>query len=145
MCKRGIYYLTKTLGLKNFKKLFQVVLTDRGVEFQAPKDLEYNNCGKKRTDIYYCDPQCSWQKGMIEKNHEFIRYVVPKGKSSDYYNQKDMYKLMNNINSICRDNLNSYNPFQLSQMLLDCSLHQKLPIREIHHDDVMLKPALLEH
>lgn len=145
-CVKEVFdYLTKALGLKNFKNLFQVVLTDRGTEFQAPKDLEYNKCGKKRTSIYYCDPQCSWQKGMIEKNHEFIRYVVPKGSTFDCYNQKDVYKLMNHINSISRDNLNGYSPYQLSQMLLDNSLHKKLPLCEIHHDEVMLKPALLKH
>lgn len=137
--------LTKNLGLKNFRKLFQVILTDRGSEFQAPKELEYNSCGKKRTSIYYCDPQCSWQKGMIEKNHEFIRYVIPKGSSLDSYNERQISTLMNHINSTARDNLNSYSPYQLSRMLLDNSLHKKLPLREIHHDEVMLKPALLKY
>ncbi|HEX3076887.1 MAG TPA: IS30 family transposase [Lachnospiraceae bacterium] len=145
-CVKDVFdHLTKTLGLKNFQNLFHVVLTDRGSEFQAPKELEYNKSGKKRTRIYYCDPQCSWQKGMIEKNHEFIRYVIPKGNTLDCYTQKDIYKLMNHINSISRDNLNGNSPFQLSRMLLDSSLHQKLPIREIHHDEVMLKPTLLKH
>ena len=143
-CVKEVFdYLTKTLGLKNFKKLFQVVLTDRGTEFQTPKDFEYNKSGKKRTSIYFCDPQCSWQKGMIEKNHEFIQYS--KGNTFDCYNQKDVFKLMNHINSISRDNLNGYSPYQLSRMLLDSSLYQKLPISEIHHDEVILKPALLKH
>ena len=82
---------------------------------------------------------------MIEKNHEFIRYVVPKGNTFDIYNQKEISKLMNHINSTARDNLNGYSPYQLSLMLLDNSLHKKLSLREIHHDDVMLKPALLKH
>ncbi len=145
-CVKEVFdYLTKTLGLKKFKTLFPIVLTDRGSEFQAPKELEHNASGKKRTSIYYCDPQCSWQKGMIEKNHEFIRYVVPKGNTFDIYNQKEISKLMNHINSTARDNLNGYSPYQLSLMLLDNSLHKKLSLREIHHDDVMLKPALLKH
>ena len=145
-CVKEVFdYLTKTLGVKNFRKLFPLILTDRGTEFQAPKELEYNASGKKRTSVYYCDPQCSWQKGMIEKNHEFIRYVVPKGHSFDIYNQTQITKLMNNINSVARENLNSCAPYQLSLMLHDNSLHKKLPLREIHHDDVMLKPALLKH
>jgi IS30 family transposase len=41
--------LTNRLGLKNFKALFPIILTDRGSEFQVPKALEYNNAGKKRT------------------------------------------------------------------------------------------------
>lgn len=36
-CVRKVFDdLTKELGLKKFRKLFQVILTDRGNEFQAP-------------------------------------------------------------------------------------------------------------
>ena len=45
--------------------------------------------GESRTAIYYCNPNSSWQKGMIEKNHEYIRYVIPKGQSLDLYSQAD--------------------------------------------------------
>ena len=31
-----------------------------------------------RTRIYYCDPNRSDQKGALEKNHEYIRYVLQK-------------------------------------------------------------------
>lgn len=143
--KEVIDCLTKVLGLKNFRKLFQVILTDRGTEFQAPMELEYNQNGKKRTSIYYCDPQCSWQKGMLEHNHEFIRYVVPKGYTFDQYTQRDMSKLMNHINSVSRDNLNGCSPFQLSLMLQDNILHKKLSLSAIPPDDVLLKPYLLKH
>ena len=34
---------------------------------------------KKRARIYYCDLNRSDQKGALEKNHEYIRYVLPKG------------------------------------------------------------------
>lgn len=145
-CVREIFdYLTKILGLKNFRKLFQVILTDRGTEFQGPVELEYNRSGKKRTSIYYCDPQCSWQKGMLEHNHEFIRYVVPKGYTFDHYTQRDITKLMNHINSVSRDNQNGYSPFQLSLMLQDNILHRKLSLSAIPPDDVLLKPYLLKH
>ena len=145
-CVRDVFdYLTKSLGLKNFRKLFQVILTDRGTEFQAPNELEYNRSGKKRTSIYYCDPQCSWQKGMIERNHEFIRYVIPKGYTLDIYTQRDMTKLMNHINSVSRDNLNGCSPYQLSLMLQDNILHRKLSLSAIPPDDVLLKPYLLKN
>lgn len=143
---KGVFdYLTKTLGLSNFRKIFEVILTDRGSEFQAPQELEYNQSGKKRTSIYYCDPQCSWQKGMIEKNHEFIRFVVPKGSTFDTYSNNQITRLMDHINSIARDNLNGQTPYRLSELLLDSSLFRKLSIHQIHHDDVMLKPALLKY
>ena len=38
-------------------------------------------------------------------NHEFIRYVLPKGKTLNLYTQEDITVLMNNINSIRQESL----------------------------------------
>ena len=75
--------LQDKLGIEVFQKLFTVILTDNGAEFQNPYELMCDENGEVRTNIYYCDSNCSWQKAMIEKNHEYIRYVVPKGRSFD--------------------------------------------------------------
>lgn len=34
--------------------------------------------GEYISHVFFCDPSASWQKGSIEKNHEFIRYVLSK-------------------------------------------------------------------
>lgn len=68
-----------------------------------------------RTKVFYCDPMASWQKPHIEKNHEFIRYVLPRGKSLDPYDQKDITLLMNHINSIRRPSLDNKVPYELIQ------------------------------
>ena len=36
----------------------------------------------------------SYQKGKVEKNHEFIRYVLPKGTSFDNLTQDDINLIM---------------------------------------------------
>jgi IS30 family transposase len=136
--------LSEKLGIKMFNELFPVILTDNGTEFQFPKRLEYNADGELRTKIYYCNPNSSWQKGMIEKNHEYIRYVVPKGHSLDLYTQKDITLLMNHINSEARDSLNGCTPFKLSLMLLNNKLHKLLKLVEISPDEVTLQPTLLK-
>ena len=136
--------LQNKLGLEVFQKLFPVILTDNGAEFQNPYELMCDKNGEIRTNIYYCDSNCSWQKAMIEKNHEYIRYVVPKGHSFDNLNQNQITLMMNHINSTKRDSLNGCNPHKLSLLLLDNSLHDKLSLQEIDPDDVMLKPALLK-
>lgn len=51
--------------------------------------------GTNRTKIFFCDPQASWQKAHIEKNYEYIRYVIPKGKNLDPYTQEDFTILAN--------------------------------------------------
>lgn len=137
-------YLTEKLDIKVFQELFPVILTDNGVEFQFPGRLECDKNGEIRTKIFYCNPNSSWQKGRIEKNHEYIRYVIPKGQSLDTYKQKDACVLMNHINSEARDSLNGCTPFRLSKMLLNNRLHRLLCLREIPGDQVNLKPALLK-
>ena len=137
-------YLTEKLGIKVFQELFPVILTDNGVEFQFPERLECDKNGEIRTKIFYCNPSSSWQKGRIEKNHEYIRYVIPKGQSLDHYKQRDACVLMNHINSEARDSLNGCTPFRLSKMLLNNRLHRLLCLQEIPGDQVHLKPSLLK-
>ena len=137
-------YLTEKLGIKVFQELFPVILTDNGVEFQFPERLECDKNGGIRTKIFYCNPNSSWQKGRIEKNHEYIRYVIPKSQSLDHYKQRDACVLMNHINSEARDSLNGCTPFRLSKMLLNNRLHRLLCLQEIPGDQVHLKPSLLK-
>lgn len=61
-------WLTSVLGLAVFRKLFPVILTDNGSEFKHTKEMEFTAEGERRTRLYYCDPQASWQKPHIEKN-----------------------------------------------------------------------------
>lgn len=67
------------LGIDLFRKLFPVILTDNGTEFKGVHNLEFTENATRRTRIFYCDPQASWQKGRIEKNHVLIRQILPKG------------------------------------------------------------------
>ncbi|SNT25473.1 hypothetical protein SAMN05446037_106311 [Anaerovirgula multivorans] len=68
--------ITSAIGVNAFNKMFQVILTDGGSEFQHPAKLQTAECGTNRTSIYYCDPYSSWQKGMIEKNHEYKLFRI---------------------------------------------------------------------
>jgi len=80
---------------------------------------------------------------MIERNHEYIRLVVPKGRTFDRFSQKDITLLMNHINSEARDNLNGCTPYQLSKLLLNNQLHFAVHLQQVAPDEVMLKPELL--
>ncbi len=124
--------------------MFPLILTDNGTEFQNPERLEYSHFGEKRTSIYYCNPHSSWQKGMLEKNHEYIRLVIPKGKNLDNYSQNQISLLMNHINSEARDKLNGCTPFKLSKLLLNNKLHSVIELKDIAPDEVSLIPELLK-
>lgn len=137
-------HLERSLGSFIFQKTFPIILTDNGSEFMNPILLETGVNSLARTSIYYCDPNASYQKGALEKNHEFIRYIIPKGKSFDKYTQEDITLMTNHINSTARNSLNSLTPFKLASLLLDESVLQAAALKEIQHDKVCLKPSLLK-
>ena len=144
-CVKCVFdWMSEQLGAKTFEELFPIILTDNGAEFQNPLRLESDNNGEVRTKIFYCNPNSSWQKGRVEKNHEYIRLVTPKGMSLDNLTDENTTLLMNHINSEARDSLNGCTPFKLSQMLLNNELHKLLHLHEITPDDVMLSPKLLK-
>lgn len=137
--------LTETLGLRLFRKYFPVILTDNGSEFKNPYDIEKTTDGKHRTYVFYCDPYVSNQKARLEKNHEYIRYVIPKGKSMYKYTQDDISLMASHINSTARDSLNGATPFDLADLLLDKRIPLLTGQFKVSPDEVLLKPALIEH
>ena len=137
-------WLEGILGNELFEKTFPVILTDNGSEFSNPLSLEFNNEGIGRTRIFFCDPSASYQKGAIEKNHEFIRYVLPKGTSFDEFTQKDITKMINHINSYSRTSLNHNTPFDLASLLLDKRVIKKLDLTKVPANEIQLKPKLLK-
>lgn len=141
----AINNLCNMIGIRTFKRYFPIILTDNGSEFKNPWDIEKSETGIPRTKVFYCDPYVSNQKGRLEKNHEYIRYVIPKGRSMHKYTQEDINLLASHINSTARDSLNGATPFDLAEILLD----KKIPVLtgqfKVSPDDVLLKPALLNH
>lgn len=137
-------WLEDELGQELFKKLFPVILTDGGSEFADREDLEHFCNGAPSTTVFYCDPYSFWQKGTIEKNHEYIRYILPKGTSFEHLTDKQVRLMMDHINNERRDSLNGHSPYELSLLLLDNRLHEKLRLRYIEPDDVTISPNLLK-
>ncbi len=135
----------KTLGIEEYKRLFQVILTDNGTEFSDPESIEIDcDTGEMVSKLFYCDPNCSWQKGMIEKNHEFICYVLPKGTSFAGLTQEDCNLLASHINSIPRVSLNNSTPYEVARILIENDNLNKLNIKKIDYDDVDLSKKLLK-
>ena len=136
-------YLQEILGKTLYKKLFRVILTDRGTEFINPNTIEKDyKTGRKITNIFYCNSYASYQKGSIEQNHELIRYVIPKGQIFDNLNQDDINKLVSHINSYYRDSIET-TPYILAKKYFGNAFLKKLNITEIPHEQVNLKPDLL--
>lgn len=136
--------IEKDLGNELFEKTFPIILTDNGSEFGNPLSLEFNPEGLGRTRIFYCNPRASYQKGMIEKNHEFIRYVLPKGTSFNNLLQTDITLMINHINSLARESLNWSSPYDVAKLLMGKQTLKKLNLAKISTDEIQLNKKLLK-
>ena len=136
--------LEELLTYDVFCKIFEVILTNNGSEFSDPLSLEFNSEGIGRTRIFYCDPASAYQKGMLEKNHEFIRYVIPKGTSMDNLIQSQVDVMINNINNYNRESLNWNSPYMLAELILGKEILKKLNLSYIPFEEVKLIPNILK-
>lgn len=103
------------LGIEEYKKIFRIILTDNGVEFFNPYEMEYDyETGKKIANVFYCHPNASYEKHEIEVNHEYIRRVFPKGTSFENITTDIIKRLQDNINAIPRESLDGSTPFDLT-------------------------------
>lgn len=128
---------------QHFKNTFQVILTDNGNEFTHWTEYLSDEYGELLSEIFFCDPNAAYQKGRIEKNHEYIRYIIPKGKSFKELTNMKVMLIMNHINSVSRPSLNGHSPYEFGMKLLPKKLVEALGLELIPADKVILKPELL--
>lgn len=122
-----------------FPKFFAVLLTDNGIEFAGIEELEKMGC-----KVFFCDPNRSDQKGACERNHEYIRFILPKGVSFKGLKQKNVWNMMSHINSIKRPGLNDKSPYEVTSFLWGQELLNTLHIQNIHPDQVTLSRYMIK-
>lgn len=106
---------------RNFSKIFKTVTVDNGSEFLDFASLEKSIYGNyKRTQIYYCHPYCSCERGSNERMNREIRRLVPKGTNLANYTNADVKQIENWLNNYPRKVLG----FATSQELFDFYIQQ---------------------
>ncbi len=136
--------LESRLGTYEFITLFNTTLTDRGSEFGDPESLELEINEIQRSNIYYCDPMRSGQKGGIEQAHTMLRNVLPKKTSFEYLTQWDVNTIVNHMNSTPRESLHGRTPYQVAAETLGDDILQLLKLKPIDPDKVQLTPKLIK-
>lgn len=139
-------YITNMIGAEAFRKIFPVILTDNRGEFKNAKRIETAPNGEQRTRVFYCDPQASWQKPHVERNHHLIRKILPKGTSFRLLTEEDAFKITCHINSYSKERFENVAAMELMRNDDD---HKKF-IEAMHYqliqpDDVCLRPSLLKN
>jgi len=136
--------MEELLTVEVFQKLFPLILTDNGSEFSNPAALERSPfSGKQRTQIFYCNPYSSWQKGHVENNHLNLRKIIPKGRTLENFTQDDINLMLSHLNSFARKSLNDVPAITLFDALYGKDIPEKLGIKLIVPNEVRLLPELI--
>lgn len=132
-----VFYDIKTyLGNEIFTQYFSVILTDRGKEFTKPLEID-NKTGEKLISVFYCDSRQSQQKGKIEKNHEELRKIFPKGFDFNSINQDQLNLALAHVNSYPRKMFGYKTPYDLfktyaCEALLDLNHSKKISFKNLN-------------
>lgn len=137
--------LEKRFGTFDFLTLFEYILTDRGAEFGDPDSLETGVTGIQRTNIYYCDPMRSGQKGGIEQAHTMLRMILPKRTTFEFLTQWDVNLITSHINSTLRESLNGRTPYDVALEAFGEDVLKAFQLRRIDPDKVILTPKLIRY
>ena len=92
----------------HFNKIFKSITTDNGSEFSDFLGIIKNT----KTQIYFCHPYCSGEKGTNERNNEIIRYFIPKSTLLENYSFEDINKITKWMNNYPRKSLNYRTPLE---------------------------------
>lgn len=128
---RVLDFIELSIGLKMFKKLFGVILTDRGSEFLNFNEIIKSKKGITRTRIFYCDKASPTQKPYIENIHTLLRKFYPKGYDFRKISQNELDFVLSNINSLLKTSLNKESPITVFKRLYNEKTLLALNIKEI--------------
>lgn len=92
------------LGLDAFRKKFRTMTADNGVEFGDGGLIERSVSapGEKRTQVYFCHPYSSWERGQNENQNRFVRRWVKKGGDLSDYTPEQWKQIADWVNNYPR-------------------------------------------
>ena len=83
------------------------ITTDNGSEFSQHRLITK---ALKGVTVYFADPYCSWQKGLVEYTNKLIRQYIPKGFDFDEISPHELMDIQKKLNSRPRKRLNFSTP-----------------------------------
>lgn len=111
--------LETSLGHKVFKEKFKTMTADNGVEFGDASLIE-RSClapGAKRTQVYFCHPYSSYERGQNENQNRFVRRWVKKGGDLSTYTLEEWQQITEWVNDYPRRKFNGMSAREYKQSL----------------------------
>ena len=94
--------LERRLGSERFRSTFRSITVDNGSEFRDYRGMTRSINGGSRTEVYYCHPYRSGERGSNENCNAIIRRWFPKGTDFTKISQKEIYRVQTWINNYPR-------------------------------------------
>ena len=100
---KALNRLEKRLGTTKFKNIFKTITCDNGCEFADYENMELSARGNsKRTQVYYCHPYSSSERGSNENQNGILRRFIKKGTPISKYSDYDIAKAAAYLNDMPR-------------------------------------------
>ncbi len=96
--------LEKQLGYETFRNKFKTITVDNGVEFGDSSLIERSciNNVLKRTEVFFCHPFSSFERGQNENQNRFVRRWVKKGGGLAKYTSDEWIQIARWLNDYPR-------------------------------------------
>lgn len=90
------------LGKDAFRERYRTITCDNGVEFLDYENITSSVFGGKRTELFYCHPYSSYERGSNENINKLIRRFIPKGSDISKYSDDYILYIIEWINNYPR-------------------------------------------
>lgn len=131
--------LEERLGLDLFSKVFEVIITDRDPKFNIIKELEFDNDGVKRCNLFFCNPAESNEKPLVENENSQIRTIFPKGEIIKGLKQDKVNIITSNFNSRILASLDGHCASEAFINVFGIEAFNKLGLKIINPTDITIK------
>lgn len=117
---KALNKLERKLGAKKFRETFKTITCDNGVEFSDVDKIQGSCINKtiNRTELFFCHPYSSWERGSNENANKLIRHWIPKGDDIGKYSDYQIQEIEDWINHYPRELFQGQSSFQILQSLI---------------------------
>ncbi|MBD5492063.1 MAG: IS30 family transposase [Lachnospiraceae bacterium] len=111
--------LEKHMGLEAFQKKFKTMTADNGSEFGDGSQIERSATilGQTRTQVFFCHPYSSYERGQNENQNRFVRRWVKKGGDLSAYTPEEWEQITEWVNNYPRRKYNGMSAREYKESL----------------------------
>lgn len=108
--------IEKQIGTEKFKQIFKTITVDNGSEFMDVNGIERSVLtGEKRTQVYYCHPYCSSERGSNENQNRMLRRHHPKGTDFTHVTDEEIQQVEDWLNNYPRKMFGFYSSADVAE------------------------------